>query len=352
MTMPGRARAVLLAAALLAGPAAWAAGTPPALAQKLPVPGQRGAPVHIEAEKGIEWSQKKKVYVARGNATVIRGDITVKAETLIAHYRTKKDTKPDSRKLPKKAGGKPDTAAKNPPAVKAKADAKPATPKPAGLAGALGAGGGGDVYKVVADGDVRITQADKKIAGDRGVYDLDTGIFKLTGRRVSMATAKETITATRKIEYRTKQKIAIVEGNAIAVKDGKKVRADRFTAFFADGKDGQLEIQRVIAQGNVVITTPTEVATADRAVYNHKSGIAQLIGSVKLTRGDNQLNGERAEVNLKTGVSKLLAGRGRDGRVRVLVVPGGDTGGGLPQGAIPGTVDKQKKKPRKTRGGK
>jgi len=332
MIEPGRARAVLMAAAGLAAVSVLSVSvlSGSALAQKLPVPGKRGAPVHIEAEKGIEWRQKSKVYVARGNATVKRGDITVKAETLTAHYRTKKDAQ----------GTK-----------KAATTDKPKA-KPAGFAGALG-GGGADVYKVVAEGKVRIVQADKKIAGDRGVYNLDNGIFRLTGRRVSMETAKEKITATRKIEYRTQQKIAIVEGNAIAYKDDKKVRADRFTAFFANGKDGNLEIQRVIAEGNVVITTPTEVATADRAVYNHKSGIAQLIGSVKLTRGDNQLNGDRAEVNLKTGVSRLLATRGRDGRVRVLVVPGGDVGGGLPKGALPGTVGKKPaKKRKKTRGGK
>ncbi|HUT49925.1 MAG TPA: LptA/OstA family protein [Alphaproteobacteria bacterium] len=329
-----RARGILLGAAALMVAAA------PAIGQGLPVPGKRGEPVHIEAEKGIEWRQKKKVYVARGNATVKRGDITVRAETLTAHYRTKTDqTKPGAT-----ANGKAKPEAK--PKAKPKA-------KPIGFAGALG-GGGADVYKVTAAGNVRITQADKTIVGDFGVYDLDSGIFRLTGKHVSMATAKETITANQKIEYRTKQKIAIVVGNAIALKDGKKVRADRFTAFFANGKDGKLEIQRVIAEGNVVITTPTEVATADRGIYNHRSGIAQLVGSVKLTRGDNQLNGDRAEVNLKTGVSRLLAARGRDGRVRVLVVPGGDVGGGLSKGVLPGVGGKapNKNKTKKARGGK
>jgi lipopolysaccharide export system protein LptA len=330
MIGPWRARGVLLGAAGLVVVATAAAG--PARGQNMPIPGQRGAPVHIEAEKGIEWHQKSKIYVARGNATVTRGDITVKAETLTAHYRTKKK---DDKTTDKTAG--------------AQGDGK--TPAmPAGFAGAL-AGGGADVYLVTAEGNVRIVQADKKIAGDKGVYDLDTGIFQLTGRHVSMATAKETITAERKIEYRTKQKIAIVEGNAIAIKDDKKVRADRFTAFFANGKDGKLEIQRVIAEGNVVITTPTEVATADRGIYNHKTGIAQLMGSVKLTRGDNQLNGDRAEVNLKTGVSRLLAARTRNGRVKVLVVPSGNAGG-LPNAQVPGTVVKlPSKKKKSTRGG-
>jgi len=310
------------ASAFLAGVAAMAVAISPALAQIQKLPGKKSEPVHIEAEKGIEWRQKKKVYVARGNATVKRGDVTIRAEVLTAHYRTKKD----------KATGKAKGGGK--------AKAKPA------VFGSAAGTGGADVYKVTAAGGVRITQADKDIRGDLGVYDLDTGIFKLTGRRVSMKTAKEQITAEKKIEYRTKQKIAIVEGNAIAIKDDKKVRADRFTAYFADGKDGKLELVKVIASGRVVITTPTEVASADRGIYNQRTGVAQLIGSVKLTRGDNQLNGDRAEVNLKTGVSRLLAAPDKKGRVRVLVIPGGDVGG-LSKGGLPGIPGSRGKRGKK-----
>ena len=36
--------------------------------------------------------------------------------------------------------------------------------------------------------------------------------------------------------------------------------------------------------------------------------LAQLTGGVKITRGETQLNGERAEVNLNTGRSRLLSG--------------------------------------------
>jgi lipopolysaccharide export system protein LptA len=40
---------------------------------------------------------------------------------------------------------------------------------------------------------------------------------------------------------------------------------------------------------------------------------------VRITRGQNQLNGTRAEVNLKTGISRLLPGR--SGQVHGLIVP-------------------------------
>ncbi len=56
--------------------------------------------------------------------------------------------------------------------------------------------------------------------------------------------------------------------------------------------------------------------------------MAELFGAVKITRGQNQLNGGYAEVNLATGVSRLLAappGGVAEGRVRGLLVPGEET---------------------------
>ena len=63
----------------------------------------------------------------------------------------------------------------------------------------------------------------------------------------------------------------------------------------------------------------TDTAIGDRAVYVPDSGIARLAGRVRITRGENQLDGTEAEVNMKTGISRLLANSG--GRVQGLVIP-------------------------------
>ena len=49
------------------------------------------------------------------------------------------------------------------------------------------------------------------------------------------------------------------------------------------------------------------------------TGIARVAGNVRITRGQNQLDGSEAEVDMKTGISRLLAGN--TGRVQGLVVP-------------------------------
>ena len=195
-----------------------------------------------------------------------RGDTTVRADVLTAHYRK---------------GAKSDT----------------------------------QIWKVTAVGRVRISGPKQTITGQRGVYMVDSGVFVLTGKNLKMTTETQTVTARDKLEYRSKEKIAEVIGDATVVEGDKKVRADKFIAYLKD-YGGKSRLHKVDAVGNVVITTPTEIAKGERADYNAETEIATLSGKVKLTRGANQLNGERAEVNMKTGVSKLLAGRDSVGKTR------------------------------------
>ena len=57
----------------------------------------------------------------------------------------------------------------------------------------------------------------------------------------------------------------------------------------------------------------------DRGVYSPATGMARLLGQVRITRGDNTLTGQEAIVNMQTGVSRLVSAPGA--RVQGLVVP-------------------------------
>jgi lipopolysaccharide export system protein LptA len=82
-------------------------------------------------------------------------------------------------------------------------------------------------------------------------------------------------------------------------------------------------MQRIEGFGNVHVSTATDIVRADRGVYNADTSIAMMSGNVRITRGQNQLNGDFAEVNLNTGISRLLTSSdsGGDKRVRGLFVP-------------------------------
>ncbi len=256
-----------------------------AAAQGLPIPGfgntGSALPVAIEADQGVEWRQNEQVYIARGNATAKRGETTIRADALYAHYRKTQDNRQE-------------------------------------------------IYKITAEGAVKITTPKETITSDTAEYLVETSVFTLKGRPVKIDSGKSTLTAAL-VVYNSKSKMATVTGGAQVTEDKKRVRADRFVAFFKE-EGGKQSLKRVEALGNVVITTPTEIARGNKGDYDAESQIATLSGNVRLTRGDNQLNGDRAEVNMKTGISKLLADDGpstvsrtnpaEGRRVRVLIMPG------------------------------
>ena len=238
-------------------------------AQGIGLPGQsRNTPLEINADQGIEWQQKTQAYIARGNARAAQGDVAVHAETLTAYYREKQ-------------------------------------------------GGGTAIWRIDADEKVRIVSPTQSAFGDKGVYDVENGILVLTGN-VRMETETDRITARDSLEYWEKRNLAVARGNAIAERGDNKLRADVLTAHFFKDAKGKSRVRQVDAFDNIVITTPDEIVRSNRGVYDVETGIAKLTGSVKITRGTNQLNGEYAEVNLNTGVSRLF---GKGGGVRGIFTP-------------------------------
>lgn len=230
-------------------------------------------PVEVLADNGIEWMRDGKRFVARGNASAKRGDTTVYADTLTAHYR-------------EIAGGKT------------------------------------ELWRLDADGHTRIASPTETATGDNAVYDIDSSVMVLTGKPlVKLVTPDTTVTAKTSLEYWNLKKMAVARGDAVVVRDQRRLQADTLTAYFADGatkktaakpakasgtnKGGDLEI--VDAFGHVVITTKTEVVTGDRGRYNLKTGIATVLDNVTLTRGTDSLKGEYAVVDMNSGVSTLYA---------------------------------------------
>ena len=226
-------------------------------AQSLNIGGANSkSPMEVFADEGIEWEQDRKVFTARGNARAVRGEVEVTADLLRAYYREKP-------------------------------------------------GGGSDIWRLDAEGNVKVSSPGETAFGDAAIYDIDNAILVLTGRKVRFVTAEDEITADRQLEYWEAKQMAVARGNAYAVRGKKKLRADVLSAHFRKNKSGRTKIYRVDAFDNVYIVSEKDTITADRGVYNVESGIATLTGSVKLSRDGNQLNGCSAVVNLNTGISKL-----------------------------------------------
>ncbi len=238
--------------------------------------GSQNAPLEIFADNGIEWQQNKNLIIAQGNAVAKRANVTLNADELRAYYEE--------------------------------------TP------GA--ADGNTNIHRLEALGAVKIVSATETATGDKAVYDLKRAIMVLSGTRPTLVTPQDVISADDTLEYWEERAQAVARGNATAVREGRKIKADVIAALFRKDKQGNSQIHRVNAFGNVVIVTQTDHVTADKAVYNVNSGVATLTGAVKIKRGSQLLNGCSATVNLKTNVSRLKACAGtNDDRVRGLVLP-------------------------------
>jgi lipopolysaccharide export system protein LptA len=298
-----------LAAALLA--ASLAVLAPTALrAQALNLNG--GGPLEVTATDGIEWRQTEQVVIARGNARAVREGTTLSADRLIARYRPR--------------GG------------------QPATPTPGESPMS-----GGEIWRLEAEGNVKIDTATDHAEGDRGVYDMDKAVMVLTGRALKLTTPDNVLTSRDSLEYWPQKRMAVARGNAhVTTKEQRDITADTLVGYFLEEKPGNQppaqvanggnrvtpgqgsQLDRVESFGNVEIRTPTEVVRGDRGVYSEVTGMARLLGRVRITRGDNQLNGQEAIVNMRSGLARLVATPGQ--RVQGLIIPGQGQQALQPQG--------------------
>ena len=59
-----------------------------------------------------------------------------------------------------------------------------------------------------------------------------------------------------------------------------------------------------------MILNGEQKATSNKATYNAATNIAELIGQAKVTQGPNILEGDKAEMDLNTHVSKMVSAQG------------------------------------------
>lgn len=288
------------------GLALWSLVPAIALAQGLGLGATNdGRPIEVTADSGIEWQQNAQIYVARGNAMAKRGNTEVHADTLTAHYRKAK-----------------------------------------------GAEGGTEIYRIDADGHVRINDDKDTVVGDQAVYDVDQQIALITGKGLKLTTPTDVVTARDSLEWYDAKQVAVARGDAVAVRADRRIRADVLTAHMTKpkpqdtGKPGTApaaaaakpapspakpaaapaksaasarpgsasdeaakedsRISRVDAQGNVVVSTSTDIGHGDYGVYDADTGIVTLLGNVVITRGQNALRGQYAVVDLNRNVSRMM----------------------------------------------
>jgi len=231
------------------------------------------APIEISAGQALEWRQKELQYIARGDVVITQGDMQVKADEVIADYKT-------------------------------------------------GANDKTEIWRLTASGNVIINDAENTIIGDKGVYIIEGGIASMTGANLKLTAPNHVITASQKMEYASDKGTASAVGNAKVISGDETLTASRMDVTFIKDSAGKNQLSTITASGGVTIKTPLETLKGNNGIYNAQKQTARVNGNVVITRGPNSLKGERADVDLKTKVSKIFGDEKTGERVKGVFFPG------------------------------
>ena len=235
-------------------------------------------PIEIFADNGIEWHKNKNKYVALGNAKALSGTLSLESDRIEAFYKEN------------------DSSNMNITEVRAKKNV------------------------VVQDKKMKIT------GGEYAEYKILKDYFLINGRNIILTSENNTLKSNKKLEYWRSKNIAIATGKAEAKKDNEFVVLADKLVWYLQEKNQKTTVKKLLGFKNVSIKTNNEVAFSDKAIYNNETEICKLYGNVKLQRGESFLIGEYAEVDLRSGISKLLPAPGNkfnENKVKALIDKGG-----------------------------
>ena len=191
--------------------------------------------IAIEASDGIEWLRDEQKYIARGEASARQDDMNVTADILTAYYTTKEK------------------------------------------------GGEQTIFRLDAEGNVRINSGQNDVYGDQAVYYLDEEVAIMVGDKVRLIAEDIVITAKDSLEYWQGKKIAVARGKATVKRDGKTMIAGMLVARLKQTQDNEQIVERVDATEGVRISTDEEIILGQEGVYDVINQSAVICGKVKIT---------------------------------------------------------------------
>ena len=128
-----------------------------------------------------------------------------------------------------------------------------------------------------------------------------------------------------RLEIEEEGDTATFDGQVEAVQGDLRLTADRVKVFFKSSdapagaqSDRRSSVSRIDAMGHVVLATGDEEARGDWGIYDVDRRIVTLGGKVVLTRGGTVIEGNRLELDLDLGRSKIetVPAMGEQQRVR------------------------------------
>ena len=220
----------------------------------------------VEADKSIEWFEKDKYYVAKGNVTLKKDGFTLNANFVRADYEIKN--------------------------------------------------GENVLEKLIAKEDITFTKKEMKATGQNLTYDFNDKIAILSGKFQTLTTTSGYVESNKKIKFDDLKNKAEAEGRVKIILSNKTIiRADKINA---DLNNKDKSVEYAVAKGNVLIENKNKgnKSQAQLGIYNSSNEIIKLSGNVIITTPDTILMGSNGKTNLKTGLSSLVSDPNKKERVK------------------------------------
>ena len=231
-----------------------------------------GQNIEIDADNRIEWHRNEQKMIAVGNAVAVQENDILKGDTLTAFYERVQFE---------------DGTQKN------------------------------QIQKILAEGKVSIQMDESIGTGNHFTYDLPTQISTLKGKPAQLTNKMGVITAKNSIVYYGAENKSVATGDVIAKSPEYTVYSDKMISYFTMNKQGQRELKKVdIFADNrpVKIINQQAEVTGKKGSYFPLENKFKIFDDVVIKQNGDILNGDYAETDLNTGISRLLPTK-KGGRV-------------------------------------
>ncbi len=219
----------------------------------------------LTADKRLDIYIKQNKAVAIGNATAIKENNKITANSLTMYFSEQKDK-----------------------------DGKQKT----------------QIDKIIANQNVVAHNQDTKALGEVMEYYLNKNYVILKGAPATIKNNQGSISATNNITYYIDQDKAIATGDVVVDNGTNKIYSNKMEVYFTKDKNNQQTIKQIEIPDSVKIITKNGEVTSKTGIYYPQTNIVKLYEDVVIIEGENILKGNMAETNIKTGQSKIISGDG------------------------------------------
>ena len=225
----------------------------------------------VEADESLEWFEKEKYYLAKGNVILKKDGVTLKANTVKADYVLQN--------------------------------------------------GENILKKIIAKEKVVLTKENTIATGQYMTYDLEDKIARISGPFQTFSSPSGYVESKKIIIFDDLKNKAEATGDVKIILSNKTIiYADNVKADF-EPKDKSLK--KAFAKGNVVIenTMKGRKSKADLGIYSSKNDLVELTGNVVIINQKSTISGSKGYTNLKTGISNIIGDPKNKKRVKGTFTP-------------------------------